>query len=122
MQPQLRALWRRVFGDPEEYLDLFFAHCFDPVETMVAYEAGQVRSALYLLPLTLRIGAQALPARYIYAVATDPDYRSQGLSTALLEETHRLLAAKGIAASVLVPAEQGSRRPCRAPLPRRAGP
>jgi len=105
MEPQLRALWNRVFGDPEAYLDLFFRRCFDPAETMVACEGDQVRAMLYLLPLTLRAGAQAFSARYVYAVATDPDFRSRGLSTALLEETHRALAARGIAASVLVPAE-----------------
>jgi len=105
--PQLRRLWRRVFGDPEEYLDLFFRNCFPHARAMVAEENGAVLSALYLLPLTLFVGERAYPAAYIYAVATDPDHRGQGLSTALLGETHRLLTAEGVAATVLVPAETG---------------
>ncbi len=103
--PQLRRLWRRVFGDPDAYLDLFFQNCFPAARAMVAEENGVVLSALYLLPLTLFVGERAYPAEYIYAVATDPDCRGQGLSTALLGETHRLLTAEGVAATVLVPAE-----------------
>lgn len=30
MKPALMKLWRDVFGDPQEYVDLFFTHRFRP--------------------------------------------------------------------------------------------
>ncbi len=104
--PSLRALWKTVFGDGDAYLDLFFRDCFPRAEAMAAETLGGLRSALYLLPLTLVLEGKTFPARYVYAVATDPDHRGRGLSTALLEESCRRLTERGCAAAVLVPAKQ----------------
>ncbi len=106
MEPALRALWQRVFGDSSEYLDLFFHNCFDPAETMTASEEGVPLSVLYLLPMTVCAGEKEYDARYVYAVATAPEARSKGLSGRLLFETHRVLKERGISLSLLVPAEE----------------
>jgi len=106
MIPQLRTLWKRVFGDADAYLDLFFRECFPTSEALVAQEDGRICSVLYLLPLTLIAAGRPFSAKYIYAVATDPADRRRGLSTALLEEAHRRLFAEGVSATVLVPAER----------------
>lgn len=104
MADALKGLWKRAFGDSDEYIDLFFTHRFAPDETLVALEGDSPVSMLFLLPLTLCAGEAAYDARYIYAVATHPDHRSRGYSGALLAEAHRTLAAQGVDLSLLVPA------------------
>ena len=103
----LMRLWKRVFGDPDDYLSLFFTHSFVPGQTLVARTSPHAEPAamLFLLPIVLCSATARWEGRYIYAVATDPDFRSRGLSSLLLSEVHRRLAAEGLAFSALVPAE-----------------
>ncbi len=105
MAAPLKQLWQIVFGDTEAYINLFFDHRFSPEHTMVALFEGAPVAMLYLLPITIRQGNVDYDARYIYAVGTHPDFRSQGLSGRLLAATHERLASEGVALSLLVPAE-----------------
>ncbi|HWP51031.1 MAG TPA: GNAT family N-acetyltransferase [Clostridia bacterium] len=105
MTALLKTLWQIVFGDTAAYIDLFFEHRFAPENTMVALSGDRPVAMLYLLPITIRENKIDYDARYIYAVATHPDYRARGLSSALLEATHARLAREGVALSLLVPAE-----------------
>jgi hypothetical protein len=73
--PALKSLWREAFGDPEAYVDMFFAHRFQPRQALVCAEAGSVAAALYMLPLRLRASGCERRGRYIYAVATASDFR-----------------------------------------------
>lgn len=102
---QLKELWKLVFGDADNYINLFFEHRFVPDQTMVALLDGVPVSMLFLLPITVCTNNEEYDAKYIYAVGTHPDYRSQGLSGKLLEATHERLIAEGVALSMLVPAE-----------------
>ena len=82
----LMRLWKRVFGDPDDYLSLFFTHRFVPGQTLVARASPHAEPAamLFLLPIVLCSATARWEGRYIYAVATDPDFRSRGLSSLLL--------------------------------------
>lgn len=105
MAAPLKQLWQIVFGDAEAYINLFFDQRFSPEHTMVALFEGAPVAMLYLLPITIRQDDIDYDARYIYAVGTHPDFRSQGLSGRLLAATHERLTAEGVALSLLVPAE-----------------
>ena len=102
-QRQLRALWREAFGDPEEYLDLFFGTAFSPSRCRCAVKDGTVTAALYWLDGTCR----GKKIAYIYALATAEAFRGRGIATALLENTHSHLARQGYTGTVLVPGEGG---------------
>ncbi|MEG2174926.1 MAG: GNAT family N-acetyltransferase [Oscillospiraceae bacterium] len=104
MIPALSSLWRCAFGDSQDYIDLFFARRFPTARGMVVMDGMRPLSMLFLLPLTVASGDRFWNARYLYAVATDPDAQGQGLSTALLSQTHRLLEMQGVDLSFLVPA------------------
>lgn len=97
----LRTLWRQAFGDPEEFLDLFFEAAFDPGRCRCVRENGQVTAALYWFDCRCR--GQKLA--YIYAVATERSHRGRGHCTRLMEDTHRFLKGGGYAGAVLVPGE-----------------
>lgn len=100
-QRQLRALWKEAFGDTEEYLDLFFSVAFHPARCRCAVENGTVAAALYWLDGTCR----GKKIAYLYAVATAPAFRGQGIATRLLKDTHSHLARLGYCGAVLVPGD-----------------
>lgn len=102
--PALYALWQAAFGDEKETVDLFFDTCFQPQNTLVAVCDGRVRSVVYLLRNTLQNGKEQFTASYIYAAATEEDYRGRGLMRTLLEYTAETERARGTDFLYLVPA------------------
>lgn len=95
------TLWQEVFGDSREAVEEFF-HSFPRCRSYVAAESGQVLSMVHALPQTLSPG---IPAAYLYAVATAPSHRRQGLCRRLMKEVHKDLAKEGVRLAVLTPAE-----------------
>lgn len=106
MQPQLRKLWKLVFGDSEEFLTGFFSTAYSPDRCRCIREEGQIVAALYWLDC----GFDGEKLAYIYAVATHPDFRGGGLCRRLMEDTHAVLAERGYAGAFLMPAEPGLRQ------------
>lgn len=102
--PALRALWKQAFGDTDAFLDSFFFLAFSTECALIAREDDKVVGALYWLDCLW--GEKTLS--YIYAVATDKDYRGQGVCKALMSQAHRQMekAGKG---TILVPADDGLR-------------
>ena len=101
--PQLRRLWKEAFQDTDDFLDIFFHRAFHPQRSRCITQDGAVVAALYWFD----IGCGSLPCAYIYAVATDPQCRGQGLCRALMADTARLLAVSGYAGALLVPQDEG---------------
>jgi len=99
--PQLRSLWKLVFGDEDAFLDLFFREAFSPDRCSCAYEADDLAGMLYWLPC----GDYA----YIYAVATHPDHRGKGICRQLMEAAHKEISRQGYAGAILYPQEEGLR-------------
>lgn len=95
----LTRLWQMAFGDPESWIDLFFRTAFSPERSRAAVENGQIAAALYWFDCSL-LGE---PFAYVYAVATDPGYQGRGIASALMEDTHRLLAEEGYRGVILTP-------------------
>ena len=90
-EPVLRKLWKTVFGDSDEFLDLFFSLVYTPGMAWVICEEEEIVSAAYAIPLENAV--------YIYAVATNPKCRGKGYGKAVT-----LAAAQGKPA-YLYPAE-----------------
>lgn len=104
--PQLRVLWKLAFGDDDAFLDSFFSAGFSPERCRCITRQEQVVSALYWFDVQY----QELPYAYLYAVATHPDFRRQGLIRYLIADTHQLLAEQGYAGALLVPGNDDLRR------------
>ena len=93
--PALKALWKLVFVDTDELIDAFFELLFPDCRTAVVEEDGGIVAAAYAVALE--------NARYVYAVATHPDYRGKGYGEAVT-----CAAAAGESAD-LYPAAEGLR-------------
>ena len=99
--PQLRALWKEAFGDPEAFLDSFFASAFSPERCLCAMENGRVLSAVYWFGCQFR----GKPVAYLYALATARACRGRGLARGLMQAVHSHLAERGCEGTLLVPGE-----------------
>ncbi len=104
--PALKALWAKCFPDPQSAIDAFFTTGFSLERCRVVNKDGNIAAALYWLDAAYRDQKLA----YLYAVATDPECRGQGLCRLLMEDTHLLLRSQGYAAALLLPGEPGLRQ------------
>lgn len=98
--PALRQLWKAVFADTDAFLDCFFSKAFSTERALVARIDGEIRAALYWF--SCAFGEK--DAAYVYAVATQKQYRGQGLCSALMEKLHTQEKR-----TILVPADEGLR-------------
>jgi predicted N-acetyltransferase YhbS len=106
--PQVKTLWREAFGDPVSAIDAYFQGRHVDANMLVDVRDGIVAGMLSMLPVTLVLsGGQALPARYLYAVASREAFSGRGVGTGLLNAAHARMQAMGEAASVLVPGNTG---------------
>ncbi len=97
--PQLLQLWKTAFGEHNGFWELFLETAFVPERCRCLLLDDQVAAALTWLDCSL--DGQKLA--YLYAVATAPAHRGQGLCRKLLADTHALLQGQGYAAALLVP-------------------
>ena len=104
--PGLRQLWKLAFGDTDAFLDSFFGTAYSPDRCRLLKIQGTVAAALYWFDCSVENQKTA----YVYAVATHPDFRGQGLCRKLMQETHSLLKIQGYDSVVLVPQDTGLRK------------
>lgn len=104
-KPALYALWQKTFGDEPAVIDRFF-RCITIKDIVVCGEKGTPVSALYMPRVALRCGDKTLSAAYIYAAATNTDYRGRGLMTYLLQFAAENAQRQSLDGLFLVPAER----------------
>ena len=97
--PILKQLWQTAFGDTDEFLQDFFSTAFSPLRCRIALVNEQTVGMLYWFDVTCRDQKLA----YLYAVATHPEHRGQGICRRLMEDTQQLLQSQGYAGAILVP-------------------
>lgn len=102
----LRALWTECFGNEEGWLDCFFDTAFDSRHVCVLIRRGQLAAALCWMDAY----CDGRKLAYLYAIATDPGCRHQGLCRELMGLTHETLSTQDYAGTILVPADAGLRQ------------
>lgn len=97
-------LWESVFGDSKNDIDLFMEESFQNENTLVCYDTEKLVSMLFLLPEEICFKGKAYPAYYIYAAATKPAYRKQGIMGKMLDFADGVCKNRNIPFLFLVPA------------------
>jgi predicted acetyltransferase len=105
IKAETRALWKEVFCDSEEFMDLYFGMKYRPELNVYHEEDGHVVSALQCLPYTMTYGHDEVEVAYVSGVSTREDLRNRGLMSNLLDEAHRRIYSTGAIFSLLIPAE-----------------
>ena len=101
----LVRLWMAAFPqDTREDAVDFLRRIRVPEECLVCVERDEPMSMAFLLPAVLVMDKEEYPVQYIYAAATLPERRGQGLFGRLLTRAQELAAERGQTASCLYPA------------------
>lgn len=98
----ITGLWMQAFGDTREAVAFFF-RSFPRCRSYVTRARGQVVSMVHALERTLTPDHRAA---YIYAVATDPAFRGQGLCRRLMAFAEADLKELGFDCCVLRPGSE----------------
>lgn len=105
-QRQMREMWHAIFGDEYAEIDRFLVRHSEAVP-LIHKDGDRVVSMLYIVPMRM----WGRRVAYIYAVATHPDYRGQGIASKLLGEALRLLdASRRFDVVALIPSSTDSKR------------
>lgn len=102
----LRTLWTECFGNEDDWIETFFRTALIPDHICVRNRQGRLAAALCWMDVFCR--GQKLA--YLYAIATAPDQRGQGLCRELMASACETLARQHYAGCVVVPAEDGLRQ------------
>lgn len=100
---KLNHLWQQAFGDSEEFVEGFFQTGFSENRCLLAEKDGQLLAALYWFDCLW----EGKKIAYLYAIATDENYRGKGVCRALMQHTHLQLQQQGYSGALLVPADEG---------------
>lgn len=99
-------IWKTCFGDRDEYIDFFLSGAYDPERCLLFEDHGNTAAMLHLLPITLKDGVERSDGDYVFAAATLPQYRKQGLMASLLERAERESESRGGKFLSLLPANE----------------
>jgi GNAT superfamily N-acetyltransferase len=104
MIEELKNIWRLCFNDSDACIDFYFSERYRPENTLVYCKAGRGVAMMTLLPMTVVTPHGAFSARYLYAVATLPEFRNRGFSFSLSQQADEQAKAEKCALEVVVPA------------------
>lgn len=109
--PQQKELWKKCFGDPNTYIDLYYQKYCTPDQVLVVEEDGEINSMVSVLPLTLNLpDGESVSVGYLYALATNPYMQGKGHARQLVSYAEEYIQKQGMKAMVMVPASPSLHR------------
>lgn len=102
---EIIRLWRECFNDTEAFIRLFFDRIYQEENALTIEQGGKVIAALQMLPYEMTWQGERIKVAYIYGACTDKRWRNQGWMSRLLQQAFEVMAQRGIAMTVLIPAE-----------------
>lgn len=99
--PRLSLLWQEAFDESPEDVEIFYETAFSCDRALLAQEQNPVACIYWM---DAQIDGQKIA--YLYALAVEKTYRSQGVGKTLLKETLEILKVEGYKAAILVPGEE----------------
>ena len=105
-RPQVREIWKTVFGDPDEEAELYFRHKYRDENTLIYMESEKVVASLQMLPYLFTFCGMEIPVIYLSGVSTLPEYRKRGYVRQLLIRSFEEAARRDVPLILLVPQEE----------------
>lgn len=103
-------MWEDNFHDPVSYANFYFNEVYGKNEVLLNEEMSAdeniVKGMLHLNPYTLHVKGQQAEVKYIVGVATDEEYRRQGVMRELLVKIFQELRSRGELFTYLMPADE----------------
>jgi len=102
---ELAALWKNVFNDTDEFINLFFRKKYRPENAVIIRYSNRIVAALHIVPYSIKSGDSIVPAAYICGVCTVKEERGKGLMNSIMKEAESIIFKRGYKASFLIPQE-----------------
>lgn len=102
-----KEIWKRCFGDPDSYIDFYYANRYKEDETAVLIYNGEILAMLTMISVrTVNPDHSSFNTTMLYAIATKPEYQNRGFATQLMDFSNQYLKDRKNEISVLVPAKR----------------
>lgn len=105
-RPQVRKVWKTVFGDPDEDVDVYFRHKYRDENTLLYMEGDKAVASLQMLPYEFTFCGAEIPIIYLAGVSTLPECRRRGYVRQLLIRSFEEAAHRNVPLMLLVPQEE----------------
>ena len=99
---EIHKIWETCFGDEAELVDFYLDKRMTEDNMLLICQDGHAVSMASFLDINVRDGEEWKPAKYVYAVATLPEYRGRGYAGKILKKAEEIFNMP----LVLVPAEK----------------
>lgn len=99
-------MWKTVFGDPDDYMEIYFRHKYRNDQTLLYMEGNKAVASLQMLPYQFTFCGTEIPVIYLSGVCTLPEYREKGYSRQLLMKSFDIAAGRNVPIILLVPQEE----------------
>ncbi|MFA9376278.1 MAG: GNAT family N-acetyltransferase [Lachnotalea sp.] len=102
-----RPLWEKTFDeDSKEFVDFYYKNKVENNSIWVAKDGEIVLSMAQLNPYQIHLGPSIVPTHYIVGVATQEEYRRQGLMRKILESALHQMHENKEPFTYLMPAKE----------------
>lgn len=101
---ETRDLWKTVFNDSEEFIDMYFERVYSGERNVTCQINHHVVAALQALPYTMLYHGREVSTAYISGMSTHPNYRKQGIGSALMRQANFNIYCHGGVFAELIPA------------------
>ncbi len=99
---EIHKIWETCFGDEAELVDFYLDKRMTEDNMLLICQDGHAVSMASFLDINIRDGEEWKPAKYVYSVATLPEYRGRGYAAKILKKAEEIFNMP----LVLVPAEK----------------
>ena len=99
-------MWKTCFGDPDDYMDVYFRHKYRDDQTLVYFEGGRGVASLQMLPYNFTFHGSEVPVLYLSGVCTLPEARRKGVMHKLLMRSFEVAREREFPMMLLVPQEE----------------
>ncbi|MCD7836765.1 MAG: GNAT family N-acetyltransferase [Lachnospiraceae bacterium] len=80
----IKNLWKICFGDEDAYISFYLEERFDEENMMVIRRDNKIVSMASFMPAAVKYEKEWIAVRYVYAVATLPQYRGNGYAAEII--------------------------------------
>lgn len=102
---QVWDMWKSVFGDSDDYMEIYFRHKYRNENTLIYFENEKAASSLQMLPYRFTFCGKEIEIYYLSGVSTLNDYRGKGYARELLLKSFEVANERNIPLVLLVPQE-----------------
>jgi GNAT superfamily N-acetyltransferase len=105
LKRKMIGLWKSTFHDSDAYISLVFDTYFDPELVEYELDGGELVAALLGIPYEFGNVDHKVKALYLCGLATQPQHRSRGIMTRLIDRINDKARAAGYAFTFLIPVD-----------------